>query len=407
MSIIKSHKNAAISGLIILFLFGFALSVDAATLTWDGGGTNNLASNRVNWSGNVIPQNGDNVIFDGTSIKNCTWDLEITLASLTKKSGYTGKITKISGVSLTIAKIKRWTGGGTNNFASNPANWYGNTAPQNGYKVVFDNTSSKNCTWDIDVAPVSFNLYSGYSGTVTLNSALTITGNLSVESGILNLNNKNLNVDGYILIATSGTLNATSSTITVKSDWTNWGGFNYGTSTVVLSGANQTVSGNATFYNLTKTVTSADTLYFQAGSTQTVINNLTLTGASGGLLSLMSTSSGSYWYIDPRGTGNVSFANISDLYNLSFTNLIAINSTDSGHNTNVSFGGSECVCLTPPHSSPYLRGGQVGLRWVKGVSPLWQREERGDFKEVIIGQVSSLTEVFNGQLTDNDWRPPC
>ncbi len=26
---------------------------------------------------------------------------------------------------------------------------------------------------------------------------------------------------------------------------------------------------------------------------------------------------------------------------------------------------------------------------------------------MVIGQASSLTEVFNGQLTDNDRRPPC
>ncbi len=352
--------------LIFLFLFGSVVSANAATLTWDGGGTNNLASNSINWSGNIIPQYGDNVIFDGTSTKDCTWDLPVTLASFTKKSAYTGKITKISGVSLTITNSKRWDGGGTNNFASNPANWSGNTAPQNGNKIVFDNTSSKNCTWDIDVAPASFNLNTGYSGTVTLNSNLTITGNLSVESGTLNLSNKALNVDGNVLIDISGSLYATSSTITVKGNWTNYGTFLPDTSTIILNGANQAIYGNNTFYNLTKTVTSADTLYFEAGKTQTIFDNLTLQGTSGNLLSLRSTQDGQYWYIDPRGTGNVSFANISDLYNLSFTNLIAINSTDSGHNTNVSFGGSECSCLdTPLLISPVLKGDEeeLSLLW--------------------------------------------
>ena len=335
-----NHNKTAILGLIIIFLFGFALSAHAANVTWSGGGTDNLASNPANWSGNVVPQYGDDVIFDSTS-KDCTWDLNVSLSSLSIKSGYTGKVTKVSGASLNIIKTIKWTGGGADNLASNPQNWSENRVPQNGDKIVFDETSSKNCTWDINTAPAFLSL-TGYTGTVTLNSSLTINGNLTITNGVLNLNNKNLNVDGYILIGTNGTLYATSSVITLKGSWANYGNFNFGTSTVVLNGTNQAVYGNTTFYNLTKTVTTADTLYFEAGSTQTILNSLTLQGASGNLLLLRSTSGGSYWYIDPQGTQNISFVDIRDSYNLSFTNIITTNSVDSGNNNNVSFGGSEC-----------------------------------------------------------------
>jgi hypothetical protein len=169
-----------------------------------------------------------------------------------------------------------WTGGGTDNLASNPDNWSRSIVPQNGDDVAFDSTSTKDCAWDISVAPTIFSLNSGYTGTVTLNTDLEITGNLTITEGALNLNDKNLNVDGYIRINSNGNLYTTSSTITLKGDWINRGNFVSGTSTVMLNGTNQTIYGNNTFYNLIKAVTSADTLYFEAGSIQTIINNLTL-----------------------------------------------------------------------------------------------------------------------------------
>lgn len=97
-------KKTLILGLFFLCLFGMTFLANAATVTWTGGGSDNFASNPANWSGGIVPQYGDNVIFDATSIKDCTWDLTATLATITKKSGYTGRITKIAGTGLTIAK---------------------------------------------------------------------------------------------------------------------------------------------------------------------------------------------------------------------------------------------------------------------------------------------------------------
>jgi hypothetical protein len=328
--------------LTILLLCAFAITSQAATLTWTGGGADNLASNPSNWSGNAVPQNGDEIIFDGTSTKDCTWDLNIMLSSVTITSAYTGTITL--NPYLSIAEVIVWTGGGTDNLASNPANWSGNRVPQGGDKVVFNETSSKDCIWDIDISPALFSLNTSYSGTVTLNTGLTITGNLTVAGGALNLNDRNLTVDGYLLIGSEGILYATSSTITVKGDWANVGTFDPGTSTVVLSGTNQTIYGNTTFYNLIKIVTTADTLYFEAGSTQIILNNLTFQGADGNLLALRSTVDGQSWYIDPQGTRNISYVDIKDMYNINFVHIVVLNSVDSGNNTKVSFGGSECAC---------------------------------------------------------------
>jgi len=326
-------------------------SNSSSTLTWTGASLiNDHASNSENWAGGEAPQNGVDVVFDSTS-KNCAWDITVNIASLKITSGYTGKITLSSGSNLTINKTAKWTGGGSNELASNPANWANNALPQNGYGVVFDNTpiSQKNCTWDLNIDPAFLSTI-GYTGTITLNKPLAINGSLTINSGTLNLNNKKLDVDGYLLIGINGTLDATSSpivTITVKGNWANYGHFTSGASTVILSGTTQYIYGDTTFYNLIKTVTTAgnNTLYFEAGSTQTILSGLTFQGASDNLLFLRSTEEGTYWNLDIQGAYSISYANIDYLNNISSTNIITRNSVNAGHNSsNVSFGGTQCVC---------------------------------------------------------------
>lgn len=106
MTVKEFIKKIFFIGLTGLFLFNIALSNStyAATTTWTGAGTDNLASNPQNWLGNTAPQYGDDVVFNSTSSKDCTWDLNVSLSSFAVKSGYTGKVTKISDATLTIAK---------------------------------------------------------------------------------------------------------------------------------------------------------------------------------------------------------------------------------------------------------------------------------------------------------------
>lgn len=286
-----------------------------------------------------------------------------------------------------------WTGIG---IASNPANWSGGAIPQNGDDVVFNNTSTQNCTWNINPSLKFFSFNSGYTGTVSLSSNLTVTGNVKIVYGALNAGSAtitvggdwyyfsgastplgDINKDGVIDISDvilvlrialkidliqpcsdinkDGFVDISDVILTLRmslgldSTKACTGGlFNPGTSTVVFDGTNQTIYGSTTFYNLTKTVTSADTLYFEAGSTQTIANSLKLQGASSNLLALRSTMDGSYWYIDPQGTRNTSFVDIKDLYNLSSTNIDAPDSVNSGNNSNVNFGGRPINITTNP-----------------------------------------------------------
>jgi len=73
-----------------------------ATHTWTGDGTNDLASNPDNWSNDSVPQNGDDVIFDGTSIKDCNWNFDISIHSLRLNLGYSGTVTLYSSLSIYV-----------------------------------------------------------------------------------------------------------------------------------------------------------------------------------------------------------------------------------------------------------------------------------------------------------------
>lgn len=79
--------------LFLLFLFGIGLSAHAATVTWGGGGTDNLVSNSANWAGGTAPREDDAVIFDNTSTKDSIWDTYVRPASLHLNQGYTGTVT--------------------------------------------------------------------------------------------------------------------------------------------------------------------------------------------------------------------------------------------------------------------------------------------------------------------------
>ncbi len=148
-------------------------------------------------------------------------------------------------------------------------------------------------------------------GTVQLIGSETITGltNNDTDSGTWNYTGsgsrtlKDFGANDYfnLVISGSGTFTAASNLdlnnsftqsagtfvapagMNVAGDFSHTGGtFTAGTGTVTLDGVNQTISGNTTFYNLTKVDAANDaasrTLSLASGSTQTVTNALTLDG---------------------------------------------------------------------------------------------------------------------------------
>jgi autotransporter-associated beta strand protein len=76
----------------------------AATVTWDGGGTNGNWSTAENWVGDVAPQDGDSVVVstDGTDPANYDLGTGIDLASVTLANGSTDGALTISGGAIEL-----------------------------------------------------------------------------------------------------------------------------------------------------------------------------------------------------------------------------------------------------------------------------------------------------------------
>ncbi|MCI0378243.1 MAG: hypothetical protein L0215_11605 [Gemmataceae bacterium] len=66
-----------------------------ATIIWDGGGADNLASNAQNWVNDLLPGAGDTIAFDATSSKAATIDAAFTVsvAGMQLAPGYNSTVT--------------------------------------------------------------------------------------------------------------------------------------------------------------------------------------------------------------------------------------------------------------------------------------------------------------------------
>lgn len=294
----------------------------------------------------------------------------------------------------TDAVVRTWEGD-VSNYAHIAGNWSGNAVPANGDDVVFDGSASVECKWNINPVLSSFSVSPGYSGLVTLQADLTMTGDIRIEAGTLDAQSKTITVGGdWIYFSGTDTplgdidgdddvdgndvlaillMIFDPAAITYCSDMNfdgstdildvisalrvskgidgarecTGGVFKPGTGTVVFNGTgDQTVFGDTVFYNLEKISSCpGGALYFEAGSTQTILGRLTLEGASGCLLALESTIQDTQWNIDPQGTRNISFASIKDMNNINAVDIVVTDSFDSGGNSQgLKFGGSQCVC---------------------------------------------------------------
>ncbi|WP_287046104.1 FlgD immunoglobulin-like domain containing protein [Treponema sp.] len=176
------------------------------------------------------------------------------------------------------------------------------------------------------------------TGGTTLNGSLTADGLITV-SGILSCGSSSaITSNAGLTIENSGTLNAGNSEITLSNGttWNNGGTFDCGTGTVIVSGSGATILGNNTFYNFECTTARA-TVTFEAGKTQTVSGNFTITGSSGNEVQLTSTTTTDSWTFEAEANKvNVQYAAISNS-NSKYVLAGTPNSstwTDNGGNTN-------------------------------------------------------------------------
>jgi hypothetical protein len=279
--------------------------------TWLGLGSN--YSNYSNWNISAKPDPYTLVNIPSTSSPP-VFSESVGMAGLTIESGAALNINQYN---LTMNDSAQFVNNGTLLFNNNPTQIFSGFVNDTDSGTVIINPTA--ASTGLKTGSTYYNLTIGITGpgiALTLNSNLAVNGNLHIENG---------------------NLNASSNSITVKGDFASSasGIFYPGTSTVYFTGTNQAILGTNDFWNLYKSTSTADTLSFAADGTQTVLNALTLQGASSTsqYLSLRSTTEGTQWHIDPQGTRDVSSLNIKDSHNSNTTPIILTGrNIDAGNN---------------------------------------------------------------------------
>ena len=179
-----------------------------------------------------------------------------------------------------------WTYGGVNNLWSNGNNWSLTTKPAADELIVFDGTSTANCTIDEDTAALrTFSVNSGYSGVIS-NSAscdVTTTSDITISAGTVTSRTDCVWTCGGNMIKNSG---GTISTLVLN---------------LVMGGSGKTMTLPIAIYSL-KLLTGASVT--NLGNLQ--IKNGGLTLESGSILSLTA-------YIDYRYYSGMTFSNLGTI----------------------------------------------------------------------------------------------
>jgi hypothetical protein len=188
--------------LSFIFAAAYHQSVHAALTmkTWDGGGMTNNWSEAANWSDDTLPASGDDVVFDGTSTKDVSIDMTITVDSILVNAAYTGTITQSNTSTINVSGCN-----GRVCFTQNNGTFNGGTA--------------------------AINLFSSGFGTLTVNGGTFNGGEGDIHLDGDSNSNHNLVLNGGSFKSTSGTLfvardlriqggtfNHNSGTVTFNSD---------------------------------------------------------------------------------------------------------------------------------------------------------------------------------------------
>ena len=193
---------------------------------------------------------------------------------------------------------KVWDGGGADNNWSTAGNWNDNAVPGASDIVMFDGTSSKNCTIDGNISVAGVKIDATYTGTITQSAAKTVTvgtsgwtqagGTFTGSSG--NTANDAVSIGSTFagsFTLSGGTYTATAGTMTVSYGWSftggsfaanagtvNFGGGSYGSDSVPIN------LGSAVFNNVVLNWVGAIAGSRNPGSISLVVNgNLTSTNA--------------------------------------------------------------------------------------------------------------------------------
>ena len=149
------------------------------------------------------------------------------------------------------------------------------------------------------------------------------------------------NVSAGSGITIKGTFQPEGNTVTLSGSWAkkSAGTFTFATSTVIMNGVNQALSGSTTFKNFTKSVTAVDTLSFDAGLTQTFTGALILQGSSPTTRLKLRSTTGAQWSLNPQSTRTVQFLDVKNSRNVNASVINCVTGcSDSGSNLLWNFG---------------------------------------------------------------------
>jgi len=156
-------------------------------------------------------------------------------------------------------------------------------------------------------------LYVASGFAVAADFSLTSGNSFDLGGGTLDLDCANFTVHN------TATFNAGSGHVLLSGNWSNQGVFNPGTSMVTFDddcgpASTSVITGATNFHNFIANTTSGHGLTFGSGETQSVMNDLVLTGAAGQLLRIRSTTEGTQAFLELDGAGSqtISYVDVKD-----------------------------------------------------------------------------------------------
>jgi hypothetical protein len=172
----------------------------------------------------------------------------------------------IFSATLGFSQTVTWTNGNGTNIFSDPLNWSTSAVPSNADNVVFDGTSTANCTIDMDIDVNSISINAGYTGIVDAASTNPIIESTFTQAAGTFLSTDQILTIGGNMTATGGTFSHMNGVVEV----------------FIGSGASIVMSGTWNFNSLVISVTGLGSVQrsmdFGAGGITT--SSLTLNSTS-------------------------------------------------------------------------------------------------------------------------------
>jgi hypothetical protein len=348
---------------------GTGMNWGVYALAWDGSNPSaGLRQAQPGSSGQALYAAGDFATAGGVAAKRiarwdgCNWSAlgsgtDNAVWSLAWYSGYTlynlyagGDFGTAGGkASSHIARWRGaalWDGGGGDNNWSTAANWSGDIPPEASNTVVLAEFSGKDAVLDaaftgqvggVVVKPA-------YAGTVTMNRALQVSGNLVLQGGAFIQGSHDLTVSccfsqaegtftggagtltiGNAFDLTGGTFTAPSGNMNVAGNFINSGTFSHNNGTVTFNGATA-ISGSSTHSFNNVTISGNLTA---PGGNMNVAGNFTRNGGA------FSHNSGTVTF-NGSGTQNLAIDAATTFYNLTVNSGVTLVETVAADNATVS-----------------------------------------------------------------------